>query len=181
MKTFATYTDEALLDLSIQGNHAAFKQIYNRYWKKIFSLAYQKVNDAEVAKEITQEAFIALWNQIGKSSINELPLYLAGIVRFKVYKHWSQIETNLEITSIADTTPTNSNLLEYNLLIEELYKLADQLPPRQKIIFIQHKLLDQPLDIVAQELGISIRTAEDHVTKLMRKIRQFKGLYNFIF
>lgn len=53
-----------------------------------------------------------------------------------------------------------------------LSKLAGELPEKHRIVFLQHKLLDRPLEEVAVELGVSVRTAEGYVARVMQVMRQ---------
>ncbi len=43
-----------------------FEEIYEAYWSKIYRLCMGYVNDAEWAKDIAQETFITVWQQLPK-------------------------------------------------------------------------------------------------------------------
>jgi RNA polymerase sigma-70 factor (ECF subfamily) len=62
--------------------------------------------------------------------------------------------------------------LDSKQLLEILTRFSESLPENYRIVFIQHKLLDRPLPEVAEQLGVSPRTAEAYVAKLMRAMRQ---------
>ena len=51
---------DLLFDLS-KGDRVAFDILYNRYWKKVFNLAYKRVNDREIAEDIAQDIIVQLW------------------------------------------------------------------------------------------------------------------------
>jgi RNA polymerase sigma-70 factor (ECF subfamily) len=41
-----------------------FEEVYKTYWEKIFRLSMGYVNDYEWAKDLTQETFIVVWQQL---------------------------------------------------------------------------------------------------------------------
>jgi len=57
-------TDEQLVALTLQGEKAAFNILVERYQKQIFSLAYHLHNDYDEARDLAQEAFIRIYQQL---------------------------------------------------------------------------------------------------------------------
>jgi RNA polymerase sigma-70 factor (ECF subfamily) len=57
-------TDEQLVALTLQGEQAAFNIIVERYQKQVFSLAYRLRNDYDEARDLAQEAFIRIYQQL---------------------------------------------------------------------------------------------------------------------
>ena len=42
---------------------SAFTELYNRYWKKLLSLALSKLANQSEAEEVVQDVFMNLWNR----------------------------------------------------------------------------------------------------------------------
>ena len=57
-------TDEQLAALVLAGDGQAFAQIVERYQKQIFALAYRLGGDYDEAKDMAQEAFIRIYNEM---------------------------------------------------------------------------------------------------------------------
>lgn len=57
--------DDALLHLIVQGNEDALAELYDRYGKLAYSLAYRMLGDAHGAEDVVQEAFINIWRKAG--------------------------------------------------------------------------------------------------------------------
>jgi RNA polymerase sigma-70 factor (ECF subfamily) len=55
--------DEALLKAIAEGAVGAMEQLYHRYSRMLHSLAYHMVADPQVAEDITQESFLAIWRR----------------------------------------------------------------------------------------------------------------------
>ena len=56
------FTDDQLVELLQQGNEKAFGEIYNRYWFKLFGVAYHQTGTKEEAEELVHDVFESLWN-----------------------------------------------------------------------------------------------------------------------
>lgn len=55
--------DEALLERIQSREVAALDELYERYKRPAFALAYRMVSSREVAEEVTQDAFMSVWRQ----------------------------------------------------------------------------------------------------------------------
>jgi RNA polymerase sigma-70 factor (ECF subfamily) len=50
--------------LPAEKKNMTFEQIYKEYWQKVFRVCMGYVNDHDWAKDITQETFITVWQQL---------------------------------------------------------------------------------------------------------------------
>jgi len=57
-------TDERLIELALDGNEEAFEILVKRYQRRLTAFLSQLVGDIELAKELTQEAFIRAWSAL---------------------------------------------------------------------------------------------------------------------
>src|SRR5512140_671882 len=55
--------DSALLRAISDGSSSALSELYDRYGRLVFSLAYQITSDGGTAEEVTQEVFLQVWNK----------------------------------------------------------------------------------------------------------------------
>ena len=81
---YTTYTQEQLLLLLAQSDEAAFAEIYNRYWERLYVIAYNRLAEKETAEDAVHDVFTGLWQNRGKAEIQELENYLAVAVKFNV-------------------------------------------------------------------------------------------------
>jgi RNA polymerase sigma-70 factor (ECF subfamily) len=172
-----TYTETELLAQLKEGNQAAFTAIYNRYWEKLFFIAHKRLSSAEDAKEVVQNIFFNLWQKRDRLQIENLELYLAAMARYAVYRHLAnkkRREGLLEKVS-KENQQTEIFDIDNKQFLEILVHLSNELPHNYRVVFIQYKLQDRPLAEVAEELGVSIRTAERYVDKLMGAMREFRS------
>ncbi|MDR3696032.1 sigma-70 family RNA polymerase sigma factor [Mucilaginibacter sp.] len=60
MRDCLTLSDSELSVLLINADHKAYAQLYQRYFRLLYSYAYKKLRDEEQAKDIIQEFFTSL-------------------------------------------------------------------------------------------------------------------------
>jgi RNA polymerase sigma-70 factor (ECF subfamily) len=53
--------DGRLLELIAAGDHRAFREIYDRYYKRIYLYSYRLLGEGEGAKEVANEVMLAVW------------------------------------------------------------------------------------------------------------------------
>ncbi len=170
-----SYTHDHILSLLKKGDEKAFTHIYNEYWDKLYFLAHKHLKSAVAAEEIVQNVFVVLWNRKAHLTIESLPVYLAAMTRYAVYKHIAKGKKEAATAlyhSEHNIVPSNlEEEIDNKLLLEIVGKLSNTLPEKCRLVFIYNKLLDQPLSKVAEQLNISQKTAEAHLTKALKAIR----------
>ena len=175
-------SDQELLKQLQANNDSAFSQIYNRYWERLFFMAHKRLSSADDAKEIVQNIFFTLWQKRNQLQIENLSLYLAAMTRYAVYRYLADEKRRtglLKGFSNGSKKTADSFDIDNRQLLDILTQLTNGLPPTYRIIFIHHKLMDQPLEQVAEELGVSSRTAERYVEKVMSIMRNHRNKLAF--
>jgi RNA polymerase sigma-70 factor (ECF subfamily) len=61
--------------------------------------------------------------------------------------------------------------INQKILLELITDMSNKLPEKCRLVFQYNKLQDMPLAEVAENLNISPKTAEGHLTKALRVIR----------
>lgn len=170
------HNDQHLLRQLKNGSEAAFTEIYNMYWERLYFVAHKHLGSREEAREVVQNIFLTLWIKRESLEIQSLPLYLAAMTRYAVYRHLAnekrreghlknlQRRQSGKMAEIID--------LDNKQLLDILTRLSNNLPEKYRVVFIHHKMLDRPLDEVAAILGVSPRTAEAYVARVMEIMRR---------
>jgi RNA polymerase sigma-70 factor (ECF subfamily) len=84
LHTLSSHNEQGLLLLLHNNNEAAFTEIYNRFWYKLFCIAVNKLKNLNEAEELVQDIFVALWTRRHLQEIESLEAYLATAVKYKV-------------------------------------------------------------------------------------------------
>ena len=59
-------SDPGLIALVARGDRDAFAELYDRYGKTAYGLAYRVTRDGGLAEEVVQEAFLTVWRQAAR-------------------------------------------------------------------------------------------------------------------
>jgi RNA polymerase sigma-70 factor (family 1) len=178
MSAIQILDDKALTDLLRDGNEPAFTEIYNRYWNKLYYIAYKLLKDTDSAEEIVQEVFLVLWKKRESLVIQSLTQYLAAMTRYSVYRHCAkekQLKENENALGVLSAGDIAEIDVDNKILLEIILNLSNKLPEKCRLVFQYNKLQDMSLADVAEQLNISQKTAEGHLTKALRTIRGSLG------
>src|SRR5690348_891327 len=82
-------SDESLIEAVTKGNFAAIEILYERYSRQFFSLAYKRIVNKQIAEELVQEAFLAIWHNSAMYSIEagNARAWLFTIMRYRIIDH----------------------------------------------------------------------------------------------
>jgi RNA polymerase sigma factor (sigma-70 family) len=177
---YNTVDDNHLFALVKQDNELAYTELYNRYWQKLYFVAHKHLKSDPEAREIVQEVFFTIWAKRRTLVIESFPAYVASMARYAVYvtlaRKKKQTEKISEEAIHEQTLPAGlEDLLENKWMLEKISALSSALPEKCRLVFIKNKLLDQSLTQVAADLNISPKTAEAHLSKALKIIRDKLG------
>lgn len=180
LKNGTNIAEKALVVSLKSGNAQAFDQLFANYGKRLyyFSLGYLK--SKEEAEEVVQEVFLTIWRK--RKDINpdlSFKAYIFKIAYHQILERFRQIQQRQNYHhQLVDTFVSFSNesneRLDYQLLLEKVETLVQQLPPRQQDVLLKIKKDGMPVKEVALQLNISPKTVENHLTQALKNIK--KGL-----
>lgn len=155
----------------------AFDKLFGQYAKRLYYFALGYLKSKFEAEEIVQEVFFKIW-QNRKFLNPELSFkgYIFKIAYRQItetFRKYSQ-EQLYRDEIILLTLGHDNNLEErsdYNSLLELIETIVSSLPPRQKDIFIKRKQQGMPVKEIAQVLGISPKTVENHLTEALKTLK----------
>ena len=177
---------DLLLQLS-QDNVGAFKDIYDHYWHKMYLAALKKTQSNDVAEELVQEIFSKIWERRHNLNIENLETYLFTALKYAVISHIRTIiksRQNENIDIYADTFTTNND--ENPQSTWDLQTALDSalrfLPDKTRLIFEMSRYDDMPHREIANQLDISEKAVEYHITQALKLLRvQLKEFMPLIF
>src|SRR5690606_34567439 len=85
-------SNEELLVWMRQGDEAAFEELYNRYWKKLYHAIYSRTRSTEWSEGIVQDFFTSLWLRRENLKVSSsFEAYAFTAVRYHLF-HYIQKE-----------------------------------------------------------------------------------------
>ena len=181
MSAYLAYSDCELLDLLRSGDRSAFAEIYNRYWKSIFTVASNKIRQLEEAEEIVQDIFISLWNRREEIVItSNLNAYLSVSAKYRVIKVLAKRNQYDKYAVHSQnvfplTANSTDDWFEFVELRSRLETLVEKLPEKCRLVFKASREEGYSQKQIAHEFGISEKTVEAHIGKALKSLRTGLG------
>lgn len=177
MSNLNTLTDSNLIELLKNDNKASFEELYNRYWDKLYSHAYKRVQKEEIAEEIVQDFFTSLWiNRTMLQITISFNSYTYAAVRNLVFKYYQKEYSHKKYQEVARLYATESDhstedLIDYNDLLRTIEKEVVALPPKCQGVYRLSRNEYKSNKEIANILQISEKTVENHITRALRVLR----------
>jgi len=162
------------------GKEDGFKYLYDHFHKKIIGYCINKGLSREESEEITQEIFVKIWKNIDKIERGQnIRSYIftsaKNIIIDSFRKKAKEIAAKeYQYYFLGYSLETENNVL-FNELKNEVDRTLEDMPDIQEIIFKMSRFKGYSNIEIAEELGISVKTVEAHITKAIKKFRQTLG------
>jgi RNA polymerase sigma-70 factor, ECF subfamily len=186
MKDIISYSDGELMQEIKADNMFAFDVLYRKYSKKLYKFGFSILKSTEESENLIQEVFLNLWENRRKveknSSIKSYVFTITynsaiSIIRKKARE--SEFVEYLKSLQEVNVEPVNVEL-EYNELSDKINDIIKELPQRQKEVFLLNRMEGLKYNEIAERLGISVNTIENHVSHALKTIRKKLGNYSLI-
>ncbi|MCR8562011.1 RNA polymerase sigma-70 factor [Mucilaginibacter sp. BJC16-A38] len=187
MIDYKTLSDSTLLQLLKESDHAAYTEIYHRYFYLLYVHAYKKLRNEEQAKDIIQDLFATLWfkRESGLPDSN-LAGYLYTAVRNKIFDLFAhqQVESKY-IDSLKDYLSNHSSaptdhLVRENQLKAYIEQSIQALPAKMRVIFEMSRQENFSHKEIAQQLNVSENNVSKQVNNALRILKTKLGIIIFI-
>ncbi len=170
--------DLELLRRLKQNDEIAFKVIFSKYYSRLYYFILEFVPLKDIAENIVQDTFFTLWNKRHElTDVTNFGAYLFTVAknnclyrlryqkyRKKLFTEYSidtvELEANLEVLTTIDSSTYTFEEIER--IIQET---LDELPPQCKKVFILSRFEEKKNKEIAEELNISVKVVEKHITK----------------
>ncbi|MCF2443553.1 RNA polymerase sigma-70 factor [Dyadobacter sp. CY345] len=163
----------------------SFKEIYNLYWEKVFTVCYSNLGDSESAKGMVQEIFKSLWERKEELEINQsVERYLVRSAKFKVFefiRNKKIREQHLENIIASQTSSLNftENEVMARSLSERISSLIENLPSQCRRVFKMSREQGLSNKEIASDLLISERAVEYHISKAVTSLKSNLPEYSY--
>ncbi|MDE6330531.1 MAG: RNA polymerase sigma-70 factor [Muribaculaceae bacterium] len=144
------------------------------YFRKLYlplgMYALRIVEDDDVAEDMVQEAFVKTWKQLdGGREIANFRAFIYKCVRNEclayISKEGNMVGEDL-IPEVADEE------IDTSFRDARIWRAIDDLPEKCREIFLMSKRDGYSNEEIAEELGISIKTVKNQMTKAFSRLRE---------
>lgn len=181
--------EKQLLQAISEGDEKAFKTFFLYYHPRVKGFINGLLQSHKEAEDISQDIFLSLWNNRSSlATINNIKAYLFRICKNAAYRH---IERALLFKNYQEKQSTYKNPLpdtnetDENIRLQELELLVamvvEKMPTQRKRIYKMSRDLGMNNEEIAEKLGISKRTVENHLSQALSDIRKILYLTFILF
>lgn len=176
---------EGIIEQLVKGDKSTFEKIFYEYFPRLYRFAFDFVKDRDIARELTHETFVKLWesraNLASDSNLNAL-LYtichrqcLNFLKHKKVLLKFQEIhqDESVDFNAPAEIiTDHNFDKLDFEYLKKITYQSIQNLPEQCRLVFELSRFKNMKYSEIASALHISAKTVEAHITLALKRLRE---------
>lgn len=172
--------EPALVRALAAGEAGALETLISHYWGSLTSYAARIVDDAELAEDVVQRMFVALWTGRRTWSPRSVAAYLFRCTRNLALDELRSRDSRHERergSSRADTRHPSlpDAVLAESRLAEIVDSAIQELPERRREAFVLAYLKQLTYAEVAEVMGVSTKTVGHHVSAALAELRKSLG------
>ena len=176
------YADIKLVAMLNAGDSRAFEEIYKRYWFKLYSIAFHHLGVKEECEELAQNVFLSLWRRREEVNIQKLEMYLTVSIKNQIYDFiksqisYRKYQEYIILQEVVQGTVSFQHL-EYNELSKAVEAALARLPEKSAEVFRRSRFDNQSVKQIAEELQLSDKTVEYHITRSLKFLKENLSMY----
>ena len=179
------FSEERSLILRLtEGDEDAFCELYATYKNRLIYFAMRFLKSREYAEDVFQDAFTVVWQS--RRFINpdaSFSSYLYTIMRNRILNQLrnaaneEKLKESILLQALDYTEDTKREVM-LNDLKSLISHALQQLTPRQREIFEMSREAQLSHKEIADKLGISINTVQEHISTSLKLIRTYLIKYS---
>ncbi len=163
--------------------NAAFDHLVRDFHGMIYSLAFGRLSDSQLAEDVAQESLLAAYKQINQlKDAAAFPIWLRRIVmtqtdRIARRKHMT-FETVEESEEIASDAPSPEALLEASELRERVRGAVAALPEKERDVTREYYFAGETQREISERLNIPLATVKKRLQYARQNLRGLISGFN---
>lgn len=160
------------------GDRNAFEMIFRTWYKPLCNYAHSFLQDKDESEEVVQNTLVIVWEKRLQISVEtSLRSYLFRSVRnscLNAIKHRKVVREHEKYA--VRNSPVAEAQTGQKIISSELEKRIAEamlvLPEQCQLVFRMSRLEELKYSEIAEQLGISVKTVENHMGKALRIMRE---------
>ncbi len=169
--------DSKLITGLKKDNHDSFQKLFEFYSVPLFKFAIGYLKSREITEDLVQEVFLKIWDNRRNIKTNtSFQSYLFTIALNAVRKYFNKLsqQNDYKHQIVIELSNNNYDLdknLDYESLLDKLDEFITKMPEKRREVFIKKKYEEKSLKEIAEELSITTKTVEYHITEAMKNLK----------
>ena len=173
-----------LISRMAQGDQTALSQLYDRYARVMYSLAFKMLGSVEEAEEVVLDVFAKAWRTAARydASRSRVDSWLFLMTRSRTLDRLRQRQRQTKVVEAATNTAAVSSsdvLPDEALVIDERRAVVAQalaeLPDEQRLVIELAYYQGCSQSEIAKQTGIALGTVKTRIRLGLRKLKQTLG------
>ncbi len=169
----------------VKGDQSAFVELVGIYQRRVYTLAFRLLGNHLDADEVVQETFVRVYRRHKElKDVTNFPSFLLRVATnyaidlLRKRKGHGAITDDPEMLpgeiqiELARRVRTPSDAYQDKVLLEEIHKAIDRLPPRQRITAILHDIEGYDKTEIAVILGCPEATVRSNLHIARSKLKK---------
>ena len=154
-----------------------FKQLFIPCHRKLFSVAYRLMSNAQAAEDMVQETFLKLWMQRDKmEKIDNPEAYSITVLRRIFYDkmragHLQEVDKDVGSLQVSSSLNISKQLEEADEY-QRVRLLINHLPEPQARIMLMRDVEDRSFEEISIETGLTEVNIRSILSRARKKIRE---------
>ena len=154
-----------------------FKQLFLPCHRKLFSVAYRLMGNAQTAEDMVQETFLKLWMQRDKiERIDNPEAYSITVLRRIFYDkmragHLQEVDKDVGSLQVSSSQNISKQLEEADEY-QRVRQLITHLPEPQARIMLMRDIEDRSFEEISIETGLTEVNIRSILSRTRKKIRE---------
>jgi len=154
---------------------SVFNRLYKEHANALFKYLYYKFGSESNAKDLTQEAFLKLWDKCKDVAPEKARGFLFTVASNQMLNDLAKAKTALNYAQHSDgrtTTPENPQfILEEQEFMQRLQAALGELSEDLRVTFLLNRVEGKKHQEIADMLGISRKAVEKRIYKALDILR----------
>ena len=159
---------------------AAFEALYASHSREVWALAYARWMDADLAMDVTQEAFLRLWRQweSGDDEIQNPRAWLLRVARnlaedyAKSAFRRNGTQPPDQLNGVRSSQPLPAELLEKEELFAQLRAVLEELSQADRDILTLRYALDYDANTIADLLEVNVTAVHMRLSRARQRLAE---------
>ena len=172
-------TEKELIELCKRGDRRAHMQIYDKYSRAMYNVAYRFMNDSDMAQDMMQDGFIKAFSKL--ESYSGEVIFGGWLKRIIVNTCLDEIRKKKDIVSFDDAKflepviEVEDNIYDSEELYETVKSCINNLPEKYKVVVNLFLIEGYDYDEISTILDVKSSTARSLVSRAKIKLKQTLG------
>ena len=163
-----------MLESIAAGDTEAFATLFRRWYPKVKVFLVRFINDEKIAEDLAQDIFVRIWTfGPALNEIKSFDTYLYKMTRNAALNYLRDRKVGLNVMDLSLMDDADTEGIYYKqekILVMRM--LVEKMPPQRQKVFKMSRQNGLSNDQIAEILGISKKTVENHLTDALRTLRQ---------